>query len=126
MTGDADPLAADRHFFAALLAAQTKDLDQLLAEDFMLIDVMAGAEIAKPAFLEAIGARQLEFQMIEPAEQRVRRYGETAIVTGRTRMAGKFADEPFAASSRYTHVFVEHQGRWRLVAAQGTQIAPAA
>ncbi len=31
---------------------------------------------------------------------------------------------PFAASSRYTHVFLERESRWRLVAAQGTLITP--
>jgi hypothetical protein len=37
-------------------------------------------------------------------------------------MAGVIGDTPFAASSRYTHVFVDQQGEWRLVTAQGTQI----
>jgi len=37
-------------------------------------------------------------------------------------MTGQFGETPFAAKSRYTHVYAEQQGRWRLVAAQGTQI----
>jgi len=31
---------------------------------------------------------------------------------------------PFVASSRYTHVYIQQEGRWRMVSAQGTRIAP--
>ena len=41
-------------------------------------------------------------------------------------MAMSFGETATTARSRYTHVFVEQDGRWRMVAAQGTQIAPPA
>ena len=31
-------------------------------------------------------------------------------------MRGRFGEAPFSADSRYTHVCVEQQGRWRMVA----------
>lgn len=53
----------------------------------------------------------------------MRRYGEVAVVVGRTAMRGDLGLEPFAAGSRYTHVFArEAAGAWRLVSAQGTRI----
>jgi hypothetical protein len=52
----------------------------------------------------------------------VRLYGTTAVITGRTQMRGQFDQTPFGVHSRYTHVYVEQQARWRLVTAQGTQI----
>jgi ketosteroid isomerase-like protein len=119
-----DPLAAEREFFTALVEARPEALDRVLADDFVLIDVMRGAEVTKAALLAVIGSGQLRFEVIEPAEQRVRLYPATAVVTGRTRMSGRFGGALFAALSRYTHVYVEQQGRWRLVAAQGTPIAP--
>jgi ketosteroid isomerase-like protein len=117
-----NPLTADRRFFAGLIAGDARALDRILAEDFLLIDVMNGSEISKPAFLAAIASGQIKFESIEPAENRVRLYQTTAIITGRTQMAGIIGDIPFAASSRYTHVFVDQQGEWLLVTAQGTQI----
>jgi len=126
VTDDPDPLAAERRFFAALVAANLEDLDRVLADDFVLIDVMRGDEIAKPALVAVLGSGQLRFAAIEPIETRVRRYPGTAVITGRTRMHGSFDGAPFTASSRYTHVYIEQAGRWRLVAAQGTQIPPEA
>jgi hypothetical protein len=84
---------------------------------------MSGSEIGKPALLAAIKSSQLKFEAIEALEARPRRYGDTAIITGRTRMKGQFENTRFGAHSRYTHVFFHEQGRWRLVSAQGTQVA---
>jgi ketosteroid isomerase-like protein len=119
------PEAVEQGFFAALLEADAEALAQLLAEDFLLIDVMTGSEVRKAALLEVIKARQLRFDEISLKECRVRQYGPTAVITGRTEMKGSFGGEPFEASSRYTHVFVEQGEDWRLVSAQGTQIATA-
>ena len=123
MEAASDPLAAERAFFTALVEAGLDALDRALADDFLLIDVMRGAETTKASLMSVIGSGQLRFEVIEPAEQRVRLYQSTAVVTGRTRMSGRFGGTPFAALSRYTHVYVEQRGRWRLVAAQGTPIA---
>lgn len=84
---------------------------------------MSGSLVEKPAFLELVGGAQLRFETIEPTEVRVRLYGAAAVVTGRTEMAGRFGEAPFAARSRYTHVYAEMDERWRLASAQGTPIS---
>ena len=124
MASRTDPLDGDRAFFAALIAADTRALEAVLADDFMLIDVMSGSEVARAALLELVGTRSLIFDSIEPGETRVRVHDGAAIVTGRTRMSGRFGATAFTVASRYTHVFVWQDERWRLVAAQGTQITP--
>ena len=117
-------LTTDSDFFAALIQGDTAALDRILADDFVLIGVVDGSEIPKNDLLTAIDLRQVEFESIEPSENRVRVYYTMAVVTGRTDMKGRMGDTPFALSSRYTHVFVEQEGKCRLVAAQGTQIPP--
>jgi ketosteroid isomerase-like protein len=114
---------ADRRFFSALLSADVAALGELLAEDFILIDVLQGGEIPRAALLDAMAQGIVRFERIEVFESRARLYGNVAVVTGRTEMEGQGAGQPWSARSRYTHVFVEQQGRWRLVAAQGTRIA---
>ena len=125
MKHESDPLVVDHQFFGALVAGSLETLDELLADDFVLIDVLSGSEISRAALLATAGSGQIRFEGIQPLEARVRRYGATAVITGRTRMKGKFEGSPFETSSRYTHVYVEQHGRWRLVSAQGTQIAGA-
>jgi ketosteroid isomerase-like protein len=115
----ADPLNADRRFFAALLTADLDALDALLADDFVLVDVVSGGEVGKAALIAALATGDLRFVSIAPAEQRARRWGATSIVNGRTEMQMSFQGAPLSARSRYTHVYVDG----RLVSAQGTPIA---
>jgi carbon monoxide dehydrogenase subunit G/ketosteroid isomerase-like protein len=120
---DQGPLAVERRFFAALLEADGKGLAALLTPDFVLVDVMRGSEVPGSALAEVVAMRQLRFDSIDVFESRVRFYGSSAIVNGRTRMRGHAGDIEWSASSRYTHVFVQQDGRWRMASAQGTPIA---
>jgi hypothetical protein len=57
-------VAADDQFFSALLRADTAALGQLLVDDFLLIDVNSGSEVAKALFVPAVGSGQLTFEAI--------------------------------------------------------------
>ena len=116
------PLDTDHQFFAALIKADVPALERMLTADFILIDVMSGSEISKSAFLGLVGSGEIKFESISPAENRVRIYMTTGVITGRTKMKGKLGDASFEARSRYTHVYAMQQNEWRLVSAQGTQI----
>jgi len=118
------PEQVEHEFFVALINADTKTLDRVLSRDFLMIDVMTGSEVSKAALLEAIEARSLRFEHIDRAELKVRDFGKTAVITGRTRMFGSYAGQPFRVNSRYSHVFVRGDDHWEMVSAQGTQIAP--
>jgi chromate reductase, NAD(P)H dehydrogenase (quinone) len=117
----------DEAFFAALLDGDRPGLESLLAEDFTIVDVAAGAVHARADFLDAVGSGAIAFEAIEThaGEAIVRVYGgDTGIIVGRTSMSFAAADgTAFSAESRYTHVFRSDGRRWRLVAAQGTPIA---
>jgi ketosteroid isomerase-like protein len=114
---------ADRSFFTALRAADGAALARLLSDDFVLIDVMRGAEVTRTELVTAVTGGQLRFDAIDVVSSRVRHYGHAAVVTGETRMRGRFGDAEWSAHSRYTHVYVQQSERWRLASAQGTPIA---
>lgn len=118
------PEAVEQEFFTALIKADVASLRRVLADDFLLIDVMTGSEVPKAALLEVVGGGQLRFERIDRGEHRVRLYATTAVITGRTEMQGRFGDQTFHTRSRYTHVFVYEGEQWRMVSAQGTQITP--
>ena len=117
---------ADRSFFQALLDGDVEELDQLLADQFLVVEVAGGSVHDRAAFLEAVGSGAVSFDDIEtfPAETVIRLSGDDAgIVVGRTAMS--FSDSEghvTAVSSRYTHVFESNGSGWRLVSAQGTRI----
>jgi ketosteroid isomerase-like protein len=123
MNDTSGALAADRDFFEALTEGNGDALNRLLTDDFILVDVMRGAEVPKAALVELVGSGQLKFESITPAEVHARRYGSTAIVSGQTEMRLRFEDAAIIVKSRYTHVYVEAQGRWTMVSTQGTQIS---
>ena len=123
MTTREEVSAAEDRFFAALLAADGGALDALLTPDFVLIDVMTGSEIPKSVLRELVAGGPLVFESIERVDSRVRAYGSAAVVTGQTRMRGRYQQQSWSAHSRYTHVYVRGDDGWRLVSAQGTPIA---
>jgi hypothetical protein len=96
MRDELNPDAAERKFFAALLDANVEALGQVLAADFILIDVMSGSEIPKNVLLDLIGSGELKFKTIERIESRVRSYQAAAIINGRTLMSGSFGAESFS------------------------------
>jgi len=120
------PEAVEQAFFTALVEADVAALGQILADDFLLIDVMTGSEVTKSALLDVLRSGHVLFDQIERVEYLVRLYGTTAVITGRTEMHGRFDMQPFQASSRYTHVFVDDGVQWRMVSAQGTQTSASA
>jgi uncharacterized protein (TIGR02246 family) len=118
-----EPLATEHRFFRALVQGDAAELDRIMADDCVMIDLMRGGETPKAMLIQAVAGGHARFGEITPIEARVRRYGSTAVVTGRTEMRVHMGgDTPFVAASRYTHVYVEQDGRWRMVSAQGTRI----
>jgi ketosteroid isomerase-like protein len=126
MTTRQEVSAAEDRFFAALLEADGEALDALLTPDFVLIDVMTGSEIPGSVLRELVAGRQLVFESIERIDSRVRGYDSAAVVTGQTRMRGRYQQQSWSAHSRYTHVYVSGGHGWRLASAQGTSIAATA
>ena len=116
------PEAVENEFFDALMSADVKSLGRVLAGDFVLVDVMTGSEVSGQDLIEVVRSSQLRFETIDRRDFKVRTYGTTAVITGRTEISGWYEGQEFRASSRYTHVLVQQGETWHMVSAQGTQI----
>jgi GNAT superfamily N-acetyltransferase len=119
-------LTGDESFFAGLLAADHDLLGSILADDFVIIDVLSGQVARRDELLGAISSGQLRFtEVTRYAEDRsVRLRDSAAVVTGRTQMVMRYQGNDVTAQSRYTHVYMRDSGRWRLMSAQGTPVSP--
>ena len=116
----------DLDFFVALLDCNIPGLEALLADEFLIVDVVSGSVHPRAAFVEAISAGLVTFEEIEtfPAERTIRLAGPgTGIVVGRTAMSFTGPEGARATvASRYTHVFQADGRKWQLISAQGTPI----
>jgi hypothetical protein len=120
--GTCEVLACDESFFTALLAADHELLGTILADDFLIIDVLSGQVAHRKELLGAISSGQLRFAEVtrHPGERWVRLRDSAAVVAGRTRMVMSYQGDEVTVQSRYTHAYARESGRWRLMSAQGT------
>lgn len=58
-----------------------------------------------------------------PSDVKVRVYGNGAVVTGLVKIAGEGAEAE--TRERFIQMWVEHRGKWRMVAGQITSVARA-
>ncbi|MFC7642537.1 nuclear transport factor 2 family protein [Streptosporangium lutulentum] len=100
MTILADPddrallLDRDRSFFDALVAADLSCLDDLLADDFVMVAIDNGATVTRADLLGLMSSGTVRFPAVQsfPDEAVVRRIGDVGIVVGRTGMNFTGAD----------------------------------
>jgi len=114
----------------ALLTADGKALEALLADDWVVVSGF-GSVADKNGFIEFIRAGGPRKTMIL-SEPRVRLYGDTALVTTHLNAAGPFVKEVdgklvrscFAVKERQTDVLVWKNGGWKSVLLHETVIPP--
>jgi ketosteroid isomerase-like protein len=73
-------------------------------------------------YLKNRKSRRVEFESLVVDDFKVRRYGDTAVVTYRSTAKGKDQQGTIDEQRRWTRVFVWQDGRWQLVHSQGTTI----
>jgi ketosteroid isomerase-like protein len=111
-----DPiLACEAELREAMLTNDVPVLDRLI-DDALMFTTQEGAVIGKQDDLDAHRARRLQLTRLEPSEQRVQRYGATAVVSVRMEIAGTWDGAAVSGALRYTRVWVERPAGWRIVA----------
>lgn len=93
-----------------------------LAEEFRQIDGYGNVEDRK-TFVEGLISPDLEIDPYGVEDFEVRLYDDVALITGRTRMTGRYRDEPFTSHYRFTDTYVREGGIWKVVQVQITKIA---
>jgi ketosteroid isomerase-like protein len=92
-----------------------------MAEDFRIIDRRGNIE-DKKAFVAGILDPKLAIDPYTVEDFEVRVYGDTALLSGRTHMTGRYDGQPFKSYYRYIDIYVRKGGVWKIVSVQITSM----
>ena len=110
-----------REFFDACeLPGDEETIDRLYSDEFFSINA-DGSTSTKQDALEFFEAGQFPVsESVTYDETRVRRYGDAAIVTGRSKWANP--DPGLTTVVRHTQIWAKQDGHWQLEGWQGTPV----
>ena len=94
-----------------------------MAEDFRQIDGYGNLE-TKKSFVAGIVDPKLTIDPYTVEDFEVRLYGDTALLSGRTHMTGRYDGKVFETNYRYIDIYVRRNGTWKIVSVQITRIPP--
>jgi ketosteroid isomerase-like protein len=99
----------------------TAFLERYLSDDYVST-FPDGTVLDKKGEIESVKSGAVAFTEI-PSEMKVRIYGETAVITGRSTIKAKVKGQDLSGEYRFTHVWIKRSDRWQVVASQVTRIA---
>jgi ketosteroid isomerase-like protein len=105
----------------AIVAKDEKAIAGNMAEDFRIIDGRGNVE-DKAQFVAGVMDAKLVIDPYTVEDFEVRLYGDTALLSGRTRMTGKNGGESFTSHYRYIDIYVRRKGAWKIVSVQITRL----
>lgn len=112
-------------FDIALQQNDVPALERILSHDWQIID-SDGHSISREKFLGLLRTGVLSHSVMRSSEQRVRLYGDSAMMTARTDGQGSYGGQPFQFSERSTDLWLWVDGKWLCDFTQLTRIAATA
>ncbi|MES2992994.1 MAG: bifunctional 2',3'-cyclic-nucleotide 2'-phosphodiesterase/3'-nucleotidase, partial [Pseudomonadota bacterium] len=106
----------------AIVAKDREGIASNMCADFRQIG--PGGEVEdRESFVRDLLSPELQIDPYRVDEFEIRLYGDTALLSGVTRMTGRYAGKPFASHYRYIDVYVRTAGQWKVCSVQTTPIA---
>jgi ketosteroid isomerase-like protein len=97
-------------------------IERTLADDFIWT-TFGGSVFNRAETGEHLRSGDSRYELYQSEDVRVRVYGNTAVVTARLLRRGGNRKRDLSGEFRYTRVYVNQAGSWRMVAYQMTRIA---
>ena len=91
------------------------ELDKLWASD-LIVTIAAMPVMKKADALAMVKSNRMPFTRYETSELSVKRFGESALVTGRLQRERLMNGKNMSDDWRFTKVYVMSQGRWQVIA----------
>ena len=106
---------------AAVVKADVATLEGLTSDDYILIN--ANGQLSNKAeTMNNIKTGVIKLTSNEVSDMKVRVYGDTAIVTGKSTAKGTIAGRELKGPVLFTRVYVKKDGTWKSVAFQQTPV----
>ena len=99
----------------ALLGSDTAFIERVYADDYVVTGANGVVRTRTQVIADMKSGAQT-FESMTNDNVKVRVYGDTAIVTGRTRQKGQYKGQPSLSPTMFTRVYVRRDGQWQLVA----------
>ena len=102
---------------AAIVRKDRVAIEANMADDFRQIDGY-GNVYDKAAFVRELVDPALTINPYTVENFDLRFYGSVALLSGTTRMTGRFAGKPFKSHYRYIDIYARRDGAWKIVSVQ--------
>jgi ketosteroid isomerase-like protein len=110
-----------KDLYEAVVQADVAFLERVLHEGYAHHRPRGTVE-DRAQYLENRKARRVDFESLVADEIKVRVFGDTAVVTGRSTAKGKDQHGAMDEQRRWTRVLVRRDGRWQLVHFHGAPV----
>ena len=105
----------------AIVRKDRAAIEANMAQDFRQIDGHGNVE-TRLSFVDGLMAPELQIDPYAVEEFQVRLYGDVALLSGRTKMTGRYEGKPFQSHYRYIDIYVRGSQGWRIVSVQISKI----
>jgi ketosteroid isomerase-like protein len=107
----------------AILNGDAAVLERMTSDDYTFI-TLRGELRTKAEIVQGFQSGSFKYEARTISDLKVRVYGDTAIVNGRSSQKGVENGKDYSGDYLFTRVYVKQKGRWVTVALQTTLIQP--
>ncbi|MEJ7698452.1 MAG: nuclear transport factor 2 family protein [Pyrinomonadaceae bacterium] len=111
----------ERDWAKATVNRDASALDRIEADDYIFTDA-DGSLVTKKQDIADITSGNLTAESINVDEMKVRVFGDTAVVIGRTTVKAQYKGKDISGQYRVTDVFLKRNGKWQAVASHFSRI----
>ncbi|PYK68208.1 MAG: hypothetical protein DME45_08675 [Verrucomicrobia bacterium] len=115
--------ALDKEYQEAVKNNDVATMDRILADDFVLVTGL-GKTYSKKDLLDEARNKRTTYENQEDSQQKVRVWGDTAIVTALLWAKGSEDGKPFDYKLWFSDVYLKTEKGWRYVFAQASMRIP--
>lgn len=105
----------------AVLHGDVSALDRMTSDDYTFV-TLRGEMRTKQEILKGFASGSFHYDSRQIFDLKVRVYGDTAVVTGRSVQRGMENGKDYSGNYWFTRVYVKQSGQWLTVALQTTPI----